>query len=134
MDKVNREGVPGVERLNFLPLLSVEAAPADRRGLLRRGRLEPFEPFYLGNVPEVGESYVVLSEVYALPAAYFGPSIQSFEDHPSAAEDAQRYLVATRNDSRLARLSDEQLEMLKDKVNAYWTRRLPEPPDPASQG
>jgi hypothetical protein len=124
MDKATR-GVPRIERLNFLPLLAVEAATPDRRGLLRRGQLQPFEAYYLGDVPELGESYTLLSEAYALPANFFGPTLKSFEGHPSADDDTPHYLVASKNDSRLVRLGEGQLELLWDKLNAFWTRKLP---------
>jgi len=125
LDKAN-QGVPRIERLNFLPLLAVEASRPDRQSLLRRGKLQPFEAFYLGDTPEIGESYCVLSEIYALPASYFQPIMQSFEAHPQAPDDAQDYLMATKNDSRIGRLIESGLALLLDKFNAYWTRRLPE--------
>jgi len=125
MDKPTRAGLPRVERLNFIPLLSLTAADANRQALLKRGQLEPFEALYVGDVPDLGEAYCVLSEMYPLPAAYLRPTIRSFEDHPLAGIDQQQYLVATMNDTRIGRLPETVLELLHDKLNAYWTRRLP---------
>jgi hypothetical protein len=126
MDKQNRAGLPRVERLNFLPLLSLDATDSNRRALLKRKTVEPYEALYVGPVGEFGESYCVLSEMYPLPAAYFRPSIRSFEGHPSAGSDEQNYLVPTVNDTRIGRIDDSVLQLLHDKLNAHWTRRLPD--------
>lgn len=115
-----------MERLNFLPLLSLDATDSNRRALLRRRSLEPYEALYVGPVAEFEETYCVLSEMYPLPAAYFRPSIRSFAGHPSADSDEQQYLVPTVNDTRIGRLDDSVLRLLHDKLNAYWTRRVPD--------
>jgi hypothetical protein len=125
MDKQTRSGQPRVERLNFLPLLSLDATDPNRRALLRRRSLEPYEALYVGPVAEFGETYCVLSEMYPLPARYFRPSIRSFEGHPSAGSDEQQYLVPTVNDTRIGRIDDSVLRLLHDKLNAHWTRRVP---------
>jgi hypothetical protein len=122
LDKT-RSGLPTINRLNFLPLLSFNLLDPNRKGLLKRRRIEPFEALYVGQIDEFGEAYCVLSEMYPLPAEYFEPVIRGFVD-PSGND--QQYLVATENDTRVGRLESSDLALLRDKLNAYWTRRIPD--------
>lgn len=124
LDKKTRAGHSTIEQLSFLPLQSVSALPGERRALVRRNELQPYEAFYLGDVPDVGEAYVLVSDVYAVPAAHFGVSISAFPEPPEG-ETPGDYLQAGDRDMRVARPTPGQLELLRSKWNAHWTRRLP---------
>ena len=126
LDKKTRSGQATIKKLSFLPLRSAAALPADRAALLRRDEIQPYEALYLGRVPSAGEAYVMVSEVYTLPAEYFGVNISEFNDVPDA-QSVGSYLVATREFERMGRLGTDRLELLKTKWNAHWTRRIPPP-------
>lgn len=122
LDKQTNAGRPTIERLTFLRLRSVDALPDDRAKMLRSTATElmPYETLYLGMLPKIGESYVLVSDPYFVPGDYFGPDIQNFDD----SHDAGRRLAITQNDSRSHRLSDEAVELLHAKWIAFWTRKV----------
>lgn len=124
MDKANSRGRPTIKRLHFLPLLAVDAQDPMRQSILRGNDLKPYESIYLGNCGNLGELFAILSELYYLPSTYFRPRLEEFAGHPEA-QQGDRYLVVTNADSRVGRLSSDQVEKLKDKTSAYWNRRLP---------
>lgn len=124
MDKANSRGRPTVRRLHFLPLAAVDFQDPERQRILRQNSVTPYEIIYLGNCGDLGELFATLSEIYYLPTAYFRPRLEEFPGHPEA-QQGDRYLVATSADSRVGRLDSGQIEKLKDKTSAYWTRRVP---------
>jgi hypothetical protein len=79
---------------------------------------------YLGECGHAEESFVVLSEITSVPTGYFDAFLDSCEAHPEA-NAGDRYLTPRRHAARLGRLDDAQVEQLFDKLNAFWTRRLP---------
>jgi hypothetical protein len=95
-----------------------------RRDILRRNDLQPYEVIYIGHCGGLGEVFATLSELYYLPTSYFAPQLEEFNGHPQA-QQGDRYLIATNADSRIGRLDNNQVEKLKDKISAYWSRRLP---------
>lgn len=131
MDKANSRGRPTIKRLHFLPLVAVDVQDPGRQEILRRNDLTPYETIYLGEWGDLGELFAVLSEIYYLPSVYFRPRLEEFAGHPEARQ-GERYLVATNADSRMGRISGDQVEKLKDKSSAYWNRRLP-PETPVAQ-
>lgn len=124
LDKANSRGRPTIKRLHFLPLAAVDVQDPTRQVVLRRDDLTPYEVIYLGNCGHLGEVFATLSEMYYLPSGYFQIQLEEFGGHPEA-QQGERYLIATNDDSRVGRLEVEQVERLKDKISAYWSRRLP---------
>lgn len=123
LDKATASGKPKVERFSFVRLRSVEALPADRIGIIRTSpeKLQPYEAQYLGVIPGIGESYVLVSDPYFLPASYFGFELREYPDHP----EPNRHLTITKNNSRIYRLSDPEIALFRAKWNIHWTRQAP---------
>lgn len=124
MDKASRAGKPSIRTLHFAPLVAVSHQDPSRQRLLRAGGLTPYEVMHLGDCGPFGESFIVLSQMYALPTAYFVPTVIAWPDHPAALPD-DRYCTPSANASRVGRLDDAQVDLLKRKMNAFWTRLLP---------
>lgn len=128
LDKKTRSGALTIERLHFLQLQNVAAQDANKRALLRsKARtIEPSEVLYVGDVPGLGfEAFVVLSEPVTVPAQRFRPTLV---DVPGDGGDVvdRRFAGDGGGHDRVARLSDRHVELLKDKMNAFWTRRTPD--------
>lgn len=120
LDKLN-QGKASIERLSFVSIRKVSALPADRQQLIRADKLQPYEAHYLGELSEFGESYIVLSDPYHIPADYFGVEAQEFAD-----VGGEKRSVITNHDSRFGTLSSESLTLFRTKWNAYWTRLVPD--------
>ena len=118
LDKRGR-GILKIERVHFLPLLTTDGLDPGRLGELRKksGELQPFEAMYLGEVAGFGESYVLMSNVAQVPATYF--DLHAVPIH-EGAED-QRACPQQR-DTRIGRLADEAIPLLRRKWIAHWTR------------
>jgi hypothetical protein len=131
MDKPdNATGQPRIERMQFAKLRAVDALPASYQRTLRTNRNNPgpFEALYLGDIANLGECCVLLSDPYYIPSTYFIPTFGDYSDHPEGAEGA-RYTTIQLHDSRLGRLDETQLILLRRKMAAFWTRLDPgEPP------
>lgn len=123
LDKMTGKGRHTIERLAFVRIREVDALPPDRAELLRssHGKVQPYEAQYLGVLPDIGESYVLVSDPYFLPARYFDPRIEIYADQP----EPNGHLTIAKNDSRRFRLSDSELEIFRIKWNAQWTRTMP---------
>ena len=124
LDKMNNRGEAAIERLSFVRIRDLTATPDHRQQLLRTNaaELQPFEAHYLGEVAGFGESYVLLSDPYYLPAGYFGVETRAFTGLP----DGEKRLAITNHDTRFGRLGDQSLELFRKKWNAYWTRVVPD--------
>ena len=125
LDKKSRSGELRIERMHFLPLENVAAQSADKQSALRRGAREinPSEVLYLGDVPGLPwEAFVVLSSIHTVPARVFEPILVEVLDDDGHVSD--RRLSGQQHSDRVARLSDDHVELLLDKLNAYWTRRV----------
>jgi hypothetical protein len=131
MDKPDRGGAPKVERMQFARLRSVQAQPGNRQHTLRdrRAKIAPYEILYLGDVSTFGESFMLLSDPYYVPAAYFRPDFQSYIGH-SEADEVGQYITAQAHDSRVGRLDSFQLALLRQKMPAFWSRVVEEEPAP----
>lgn len=127
LDKA-RKGRPTAKRLHFVPIVDVSVQDPGKQSALRSSGLTPYEVMYLGHCGDLNECFIVLSEIYSLPIGYFAPTLETWEGHP-AARVGDTYLTPARNGARLGRLDDKQVALLLDKMNAYWTRRLPEEPE-----
>ena len=123
MDKPDRSGNPRVQRMQFARLRAVDALPDDRQRTLRttQENLAPFEVLYLSNVARFGESFILFSDPYYVPSAYFQPAFREYADHMEAEGDA-RYITAQDHDSRIGRLDDAQLTLMRQKMSAFWSR------------
>lgn len=120
LDKANGRGRATIRRLFFLPLRAVATLQPDRASMLRHGELAPFESLYLGEVSDFGETYVVMSEAYYLPAEYFSVELEQF-NHLDPKAGARR-LVATVNCDRAGSVDDLALALFQKKWIAFWTR------------
>jgi hypothetical protein len=110
--------------MQFLPILRVIDQDRGRQAVLRKNVLQPYDVFYLGNCGALGESFTIMSEAYPLAAGFFAPEIREWSGHPEVEEPAN-CLTLTKNDTRIGRLEDAELDLLHTKLNAFWTRRLP---------
>ena len=117
-----RAGRPRITSLQFLPLLAVSQLDQGRQATLRANQLEPYEVLYVGDVPALTDSFVMVQDVFSLPAKYFDPDLVDYAGHDGVEPDDPPRLTATKNDGRIVRLDDTQIEMLHRKVQAFWTR------------
>lgn len=127
LDKKSGAGAIRIERMHFLPLENVAAQSADKQSVLRRAalELEPSEVLYLGEVPVLNfEAFAVLSNIHTVPARVFDLAWVDVVDMQGDVVDSR--LSGGRHHERVATLSDEHGELLKDKLNVYWTRRAPQ--------
>lgn len=123
LDKTTGRGVSKIERLAFVRLRDVESLPTDRAQLIRSsyGKLEPYEAQYLGEIPGIGESYVMVSDPYFVPARNFKYEIREYTDH----EPPNRHFTLTEGDSRRFKLSETEIALYRAKWTAHWTRQVP---------
>jgi hypothetical protein len=125
MDKPTTKGgrQPAIEWLQFGRLRSVEVLETRRlqdvRG--RANRLDPYDVMWLGDVDKLGESFLLLTDPYFLPTAYLDLQLEEYGGE-FGVPDGEMRATPQRNDSRLGRLDDEQVALLKRKLIAYWTR------------
>jgi hypothetical protein len=127
MDKPDSStGQPRIQRMQFARLRAVDATPAHYQRNLRtnRNNVGPFEALYLGEIADFGESCILLSDPYYIPSDYFLPTFEDFGGHADAAE-GDRYIAAQLHDSRVGRLDEAQLILLRRKMAAFWTRMEP---------
>lgn len=131
MDKADRSGAPKVERMQFARLRAVQAQPVNRQQTLRdrRDKIAPYEALYLGDVSTFGESFILLSDPYHMPSAYFGLIFQDYVGH-SEADEIGKYITAQEHDSRAGRLDSYQLALLRQKMTAFWARVVEDEPAP----
>lgn len=129
IDKKDGQGRSKVEHLSFLPLQLVSSLPESRAGNLRRsqGNLQPYEAMYLGEVPSLGECYVMLTMPFTVPTTLLGTELQRFTAAEHGIESDETRLVATVHEHRLGRLDHEPLELFRRKWAAHWTRLGLEP-------
>jgi hypothetical protein len=124
LDKPNRDQSPRIKRLHFLPLCLVSEQDPNLQRALRRATTTPYEFFYLGECGALGEVFAPLSEGYSLPAAYFEVKLEPFDREPPGS-DGELRLTFGAHDTRIGLVEPEKREVLKDKMNAFWTQRLP---------
>lgn len=137
IDKKKGNGQSALEWLTFVPLQDVTALPRDRAGNLRAsaGQDQPYAVMYLGDIPEVGESYAVLNRPYTLPASLLAPSLKDFTAEETG-EGEDRRIVNGAWTTRVACLTPLGITLLQRKWSAHWTGTLPPvedgtaPPDP----
>lgn len=130
LDKANNRGVPRIERMTFARLRCLSVVDNNRKALLRKNEFEPTEALYVSSVAPYGEVFLVISESYFIPAAYFAPARDIFQ-HPEAEEQVP-YLHPTQMDTRIGRLEEDELQLLRRKMNGFWTRTVPRTPADAS--
>ncbi len=127
MDKAYSDGRPKYERLQFARLRATAGLPQERRANLQgsRGAVAPFEAMWLGEVGDLGESFLLLSDTYFLPVECFRLLCVQYEEAAGNGPNTPRATPQV-IDTRFARLSDDQLNLLRRKMLAYWTRLQPE--------
>ncbi len=120
LDKTNKRSEMLATEMTFLPLRQLAVLEGNKQAIIRRNTITPYDFFYVGDLPDLGESYVSLNNPSTFTVGYFAAELRVFDGDPEA------HLVATRHDERLGTLGAQQLVLFKDKWNAHWTRRLPE--------
>lgn len=120
LDKRNRRGVPMVQYLHFLPIVALDIQNPNLQEVLRQETINPAQAMYIGDVQGIGAAMVNIAETSRVPAAYFGPELRAPGD--AAARPNDMYLYATKNDTRIGRISKDRQEMLRSKLSAYWSR------------
>lgn len=130
MDKSYPDGSLRAERLQFARLRSIQGLTADRAGNLRGTRLavEPSEALWLGEVEGHGECFIYLSDPYFLPSAYFEPTCVQYEVTEADGSPSRPRATPRAHDTRFGRLDPEQIDLLRRKMIAFWTRSKPAPP------
>ncbi|MHB8452756.1 MAG: hypothetical protein ACYDAQ_20220 [Mycobacteriales bacterium] len=121
-------GAPRTERLQFARLRAAESLPPNRRDTLRgmATKPEPVEALWLGDLLDLGPSFILLSDPYFVPVGYFQPYLEDYSRHEHARPgDAKRYLTPAVNDTRIGRLDESQLVLLQRKMMIFWTRAEP---------
>lgn len=124
MDKPDKDGRPRVEFLQFARLRSMASLPEGKRNNLRgaRAKVPPFEAMYLGEVAEFGEAFILLTDPYFLPSRYFSLAFVNYRDHVAADPQVSDYITPRSADSRVGRIDEEQIDLLRRKMMAFWTR------------
>jgi hypothetical protein len=124
IDKKHRDGTSELEYLSLLPLQAVENLPGERSAKLRNSKNElgPYNAMYLGDVPEVGESYVMLTEPYTVPATFLQPELRLFTAAEIGDPDDETRIVPTVGDTRVGRLTQDGIILFVRKWIAQWTR------------
>ena len=109
--------------MQFARLRAIDSLSRDRQTLLRQKQndLGPFETLYLGEIGELGESFILLTDPYHLPAQFFALRFDDYSNHPEAEPDA-RYVTPQANDTRLCCMDEAQVELLRRKMLAFWAR------------
>lgn len=92
---------------------------------MNRNKPGPFESLYLGDIESFGESCILLSDPFYIPSSYFLPAFGDYGGYAEAQEGA-RYLTVQLHDSRVGRLEEAELILLRTKMTAFWTRFVPE--------
>lgn len=109
------------ERLHFSPVMPTEDLDGSMRSLLREHSITPYDGLVVGEIDGV-EHYCRLSYAFWTPITRIGESKfeQFFAGEPPSRSipDAQR--VGT--------LSSTRRNLLQDKLNAFWTGRVPSQP------
>lgn len=121
LDKKNARGVMQATEVTLLPLRQMSALEGNRASIVRRNTLKPYDYFFVGDLPRLGETYVSLNNPSTVTLDYYAPELRLF-----AGED-ETHLAATRHGERLGTLTPEQLELFRDKWDIHWTRRMPAP-------
>lgn len=124
LDKTTRNGRPSCEYLSFAPIQSVEALAADNLGKANdlRGRgtsraVAPYTAQYLGDLEGLGEAYAALNQPFTLPAVLFQTSLVMV-DRGDGREEPR--LTIDFNDTRIAQLMPEDLDLFRAKWAACW--------------
>lgn len=124
MDKASKAGKPNIKTLHFCRLIAVSVQDDARKRTLRESGITPYEVMYLGECGSFGESFITISEMYPLPTDYFAPNAIEWPNHDQAAS-GDRYCTPSVNGDRIGRIDEDQVSMLRNKLNAFWTRLLP---------
>lgn len=126
LDKASR-GRPTIERLAFIPVRRTDSLPSDRVAGLRamdaKPRPECLQPFaaqYLGEIEQLGDTYVLMSDVFSLPVEYFDVALTNFG--LDAEGTPQVHLSVPGTFDRSMRLGPDDLDLFQHKYSIFWTR------------
>lgn len=122
-----RKGISVADYLTFVPVHDLSIVNHDKAKALRAAAngLTPYEVLYLGSLPGLGEAYAALNEPFTLPTLLLRTELRNYSpDDTGEAEEEQR-LTPNVWDTRFGTLNPDVIDLLADKWNALWTRRLP---------
>lgn len=119
--------VTRLDRLQFAPLRLVEDIPnPDIRRRIRQLNPNPPDPVFVGDVlPDQGDWYASLSEIYDLPAAFFGAVLRNHTGDVDLEDDDPWRLVAAQHDTRAGTLPADRLHSMRQKMVIFWTKHDP---------
>ena len=125
MDKSRPDASPKAERLQFarLRVVSRTVTPeeaTDLRG--RRAKTGPFEVMWVGDVSTWGDCMIFLSDPYHVPLSYFEPTMVRYDVLEEDGTPSSPRATPGANDSRIGRLDIDQINLLRLKMLAFWTR------------
>lgn len=129
LDKAHPDGTPKMDYLQFAAIRSEQALDTQRAASLRGNRksVHPSEAMWLGEVHPYGECYMLLSDPYFLPGAYFGLTCRQYDEAVDDGPNGPRATPVHR-DSRIGRLEPQQVVLLQKKLGTFFTRRTPDIP------
>lgn len=122
LDKASGKGDVAIARIQFAPLIDTASNPS-LRGQLRKGSLNPPEAVLVGKLPAGWEGFLLLGEMFTLPADHFEPELVTFPPGPENPEPDFPHLRCTREGNRLARMEEVAIRLLHEKMVLFWTRQ-----------
>jgi len=120
LDKHSRGSTnPTIDWLTFLQLFTVSSVERSVAQQMRgvASKLAPYDVMYLGEVGVYGESFVRIHRPYQVPSSHFSLALRGLDRN-----GAEVRLHAESNGQRTGKLTDAQLDLLRQKWIAYWTR------------
>lgn len=126
IDKKTRAGTSRLEYVSFLPIQDVDGLEPQQADQLRRMKdtPQPYEVMYLGELPGIGEGYLSLTQPFTLPAVMLRTELKDFTAEETG-DEADRRIVPTIGDTRVAKLSEAGIDLFHHKWIAQWTRKAP---------
>ena len=120
IDKRSRAGDPTIRNLQFLPARRVDILnDQNREAVLRQRNVQPADPFLVGAADDGYEYYALLSELFSVPIECLGRL--GWDE-----QDADDWRLTAPDAVRLGRITDEDLDLLQQKMMAFWAGyRLP---------
>ncbi len=112
----------GLSRLQFAPLLAVDAASVtpSNIGQLRNKWLTPPEGIYIDDVGDGQPAIALLGQGFMIPATYFALDLVDFTDNPESDPEQPFHAVARANDDRTVTMEPAESALLEFKMAAYW--------------
>jgi hypothetical protein len=122
---------PKTTRLQFIPVRDLMSSGLDDNQIrdIRRNVTNPADAVYL-KLGEDQEGFALLSESFVIPRDFFQAERIDCSWHDEVSMDDPMRVCAKTNDSRALTMGPDELELLMDKINFFYTRRK-RPPEPS---